>query len=376
MQAAFNAQSENVNIEYIALGDNWQPLFQSTLRNSLIGDAPDITHQLLNYSRSLVENDVARPIDGIPGGDDLISSLGVSSALLEAATAGDQVYAVPFGLTIPVVFYNMSLLEQAGWQPDRAPQTWEEINEAAAMVAALGGSVNGGFFEFEASNNWMFQNVLTGLGGSIQDEDGSIGFDGELGVEAMNIISDFAQAANTVAMTRNQARQAFNAGAMGILFRSASGIPSIMEAASANGFDLEVGAFPILAGEGALSAVSHGVFVLTEDPVRQEAALDYLEWAYGPEGQALQAEYAGYLPANADALSNSELFANYTQSNPFAVSLVTSLSGAGDWYTYPVNNTGEIFDAQIEVVRDVVTGNTDPAAAIERMAAETQAYLD
>ncbi|ATU95244.1 extracellular solute-binding protein [Phyllobacterium zundukense] len=375
MQAAFNGSHKDVQIEYVSGGDNWQPLFQSTLRDSLVGQLPDVTHQLINYTGLYSEKGIVQPIDTIPGGQDFIASSGVSRALVEAATANDHVYAVPYGLTVPAVFYNMSLLKKAGWDQDHVPQSWEEIIDAAAKVSALGGNISGGYFEFEASNNWMYQNVLSGLGGSMQGENGTVGFDSELGVEAMSIIGNFAKAANTVAMTRDQARQAFNAGTVGILLRSASGIPSIMKAAQANNFKLEVGPFPVTAGKGKLSAVSHGMFILTDDPARQKAALQYIEWAYGPEAQALEAEYAGYLPANSKALNESELFADYLKSNPYVRSLTASLSDAGDWYTYQVDNTDQIFDAQIEIVRRVVTGKTDPAAAVAEMSAETEKLL-
>ncbi|MDW9527910.1 extracellular solute-binding protein [Sinorhizobium meliloti] len=375
MQASFNATHDDVQIEYVASGDNWQPLFQSTLRDLLVGQLPDITHQLINYTGLFTAKSIAQPIDAIPGGQVFISSSGVSSALVEAASVNGHVYAVPYGLTIPVVLYNMSLLKKAGWEQERPPQTWEEIIDAAAKVAALGGNINGGYLEFEASNNWMYQNVLTGIGGSMGDKDSAIGFDNVTGVKAMTIIRDFAKAANTSAMTKNQARQAFNAGTMGILFRSASGIPSVMEAAQANNFQLEIGSFPVVSGKGKLSAVSHGMFVLTKDPVRQKAALRYLEWAYGPEGQALQTQYAGYLPANSKAFDESGLFADYSKSNPYARNLTASLSNAGDWHTYPVDNTDQIFDAQIEVVRGVITGKTDPAAAVAEMSTVTQKFL-
>lgn len=375
MRAGFNAAHKDVQIEYVAAGDNWQPLIQSTLRDSLVGQLPDVTHQLINYAGLYSEKRLAQPIDTIPGGPDFIASSGISGALVEAATENDHVYAAPYGLTVPVVFYNMSLLKKAGWNLDRAPQTWTEITDAATKVSALGGNINGGYLEFEASNNFMYQNVLTGLGGSMADKDSVIGFDNETGVEAMTIIRDFAKAANTSAMTTNQARQAFNAGTMGILFRSASGIPSVMEAAQANSFQLEIGSFPVVSGKGKLSAVSHGMFILTKDPIRQKAALQYLEWAYGPEGQALEAEYAGYFPANSKALNESELFADYIKSNPHVRNLAASLSDAGDWYTYPVDNTDQIFDAQIEVVRRVITGKTDPAAAVAQMSAETEKLL-
>ncbi|MET4483667.1 extracellular solute-binding protein [Bradyrhizobium sp. F1.13.3] len=373
MRAGFNGAQTGIQIDYVARGDNWQPLFQATLRDSLIGQLPDVTHQLINYTRLYSEKRIAQPIDGIPEGQGFVSSSGISNALIQAASANGRVYAVPYGLTIPIVFYNMSLLEKAGWKQDRPPQTWEEIIDAAAKVSALAGNINGGYLEFEASNNWMFQNVLTGLGGCMQDESGGIGFDNQLGIEAMRIIGDFAKAANTVAMTRNQARQAFNAGTMGVLIRTASGIPSIMKAAQSNNFRFDVGAFPVLAGKGKLSAVSHGIFVLTKDPARQKAALQYIKWACGPEGQAPEAEYAGYLPANSKALNDSD--SNYSKSNPYVGKLAKSLSEAADWYTYPVANTDQIFDAQIEVVRRVVTGKADAASAIAMMSAETRKLL-
>ena len=376
MQTRFNQSHKGIKINYILGGKgNWGPLFQSTMRDAMIESLPDLTHQMLSYTGVLVKQGIVQPIDTIPGGKAFLTSADISAALLRAATVSGHTYAVPFGMTIPVIYYNMSLLKQAGWPLDRAPETWEEINDAAAKVAALGSHINGGFFEFEASNNWMYQNVLTSLGGSMHGHNTPIGFNTDTGIKAMTIIRDFAKAANTVAMTRSQARQAFNAGTMGVLFRSASGIPSIMKAAETNGFTLQVGAFPRDEGRGRLSAASHGAFIFTESPDRQKAALEYLKWAYGPEGQSIQASYAGYLPANTGAVGKSDLFTDYLNSNPYVRSLVDSAGNAGDWYTYPVKNTEQIFHEQIEAVRSVIMGQASPEKAIAEMAEKTRKLL-
>lgn len=374
MEEGFNSKHTDVKIEYVAVGDNWEPQFQSTLRSGIINQLPDISHQLLSYSNILASRGIAQPLNQMEGGGSFLASLGVADTLMKAGAANGNAYAVPFGLTIPVIYYNMDLLRKAGWSSPTPPKTWEEINKVAANIATLGGNTNGGYIEYQASKNWMFQSALNSIGGAMGSDGSPLGFDASLGVKAMQIIADFARAAGTVTMTRDQARQAFSAGTLGVLFRSASGIPAAMEAAKTNQYELGISAFPLGDG-GFVSANSHGIYIFTTDAARQRAALEYIKWACAPEGQAIQAEYAGYFPANTTALEESALFSNYFVANPFARDLVGSLAAARDWYSYPVENSDQIFDAQIDIVRRVVVGQLTPKDAIAEMSVETQRLM-
>lgn len=174
-------------------------------------------------------------------------------------------------------------------------------------------------------------------------------------------------------MSQEQARQAFNAGAMGVLIRSASGLESVSQAIRGN-FELAVGSFPIAAEKGHLVGGANGVVVFTAHPDRQAAVREYIRFLVGPEGQSILAKQTGYVPVSPDAVQNVEFFGTYYDENPLKRSLLAGIATTSDWYSFPKNSL-RIFKVIVEEMRKVVTQQVEPEVALATMAAETRRLM-
>ncbi|NLN28128.1 MAG: ABC transporter substrate-binding protein [Firmicutes bacterium] len=53
---------------------------------------------------------------------------------LEAVTLDDKIYGLPFNLDTRVLFYNRALFREAGLDPDRPPQTWDDLRHTASRL--------------------------------------------------------------------------------------------------------------------------------------------------------------------------------------------------------------------------------------------------
>ncbi|WP_321896914.1 extracellular solute-binding protein [Burkholderia cepacia] len=371
---AFHADHQDVQAKFVADGDNWDPLLQNTLRESIVGALPDITWQSLTYAPILAKRGIAQPLNEVAGGAGAVESLGISRALIDTTAVGGKVFALPFGTTIPVVYYNMDLLRRAGYRKSTLPTTWDELIETGKRVAGLGGHVNGGYIEYSATNAWMFQNLLSSFGGRMMNPaQTQITFDGKEGLEALQILSRFAQV-NNVDMTTDQSRQSFNAGVSGIQIRSASGISSAAKAAAGR-FELQVGEFPLSSPGGRLVGAGHGFFMFAKDPRRQKASWELIRFAAQTKGQAILAQYTGYLPVNLLSLNDPEFLRQYFQANPYHKSIIKSLAVTGDQFSFPTANNVKIAQMMSEEMRKVITGSRKPNEALAAMATQTRAML-
>lgn len=359
-------------VEAVVGGDNWSPLLQTTLRQGLVGDLPDLSHQSLTFTRLLHRNGLVQPLDPLFGGRVGLSALGIAGPMLEPIAG--HVYAVPFGTTVPVVYYNRDLMRQAGVAGEGLPETWPGIFEVVRKVAALGGSTIGGYIEYTADNGWMFQNLVAATGGRlVTPDDSDIAFDDPVGLEALRVFQRFGAASGGADMSLGQARQAFNAGTMGVLIRSASGIASVGKAADGS-FTLDIGSFPVPSPDGRLVGAGHGLVIFAEDPERQRAASEYLKFAVGPEGQSILAGMTGYLPINQVAFQDPQRAAAYFEANPYHRPLIDRLSITSDWYTFP-NNSTKIFDGWIDEVRAVILQRQSPEQALDAMAGQARRLM-
>lgn len=80
--------------------------------------------------------------------------------------------APPYGISVPVLFYNKTILEAAGIDIEsEAPKTWDELYDLAER-AQKNGNVNNSssFYGFEVSDApWLFKSMLNQNGNGIID---------------------------------------------------------------------------------------------------------------------------------------------------------------------------------------------------------------
>ncbi|MBP1299812.1 extracellular solute-binding protein [Bradyrhizobium elkanii] len=367
--------ANDVTLDFIPKGDNWDPLLQTTLRDGLINDLPDATWQLLTYAPLLARRGYAQPFDPIVGGSVAFTELGLSSAPIEAVSTAGSVYAIPFGTTIPVVYYNADLLKRVGYTSATAPTTWDEIIGLGVRIAALDRTISGGFFEYDASNAWMFQNLVATFGGRMMKPDLSdIAFDTSEGLRSLEVLWRFG-ATSTVNMTREQARQAFDGGACGILIRSASGITSVAHTAKGR-FELKIGQLPLPAANGRLVGAGHGFMMFTKDRERQKALWTFSRFAASPEGQMILARRTGFMPVNILALRDAAFLKQYLALNPHHSAIVDQLANTTDLFSFPTNNAVRITDMMVEVMRQVVLHQAKPETALAIMVEQTRKLLN
>ncbi|MET4483673.1 extracellular solute-binding protein [Bradyrhizobium sp. F1.13.3] len=369
----FSGKHPETQVEFIANGDNWDPLLQSTFRGALVGDLPDGTWQSLTYARILAKRGISQPLDKVSGDVEKLATMGLSRPLIDATLVDGKNYSLPFGTTIPVVYYNMNLLKRAGFSDAELPKAWDEIVEIGKKVASLGGNVNGGYIEYTSGNAWMFQNILGTLGGRMMNpEQTDIAFDGPEGLQTLEILAKFGQ--TNFDVTLDQARQAFNSGISGVHIRTASGINSVAKAASGQ-FELQVGQLPLPNPNGRLIGAGHGFFMFAKDPVRQKRVWDFISFAAGADGQAILAKHTGYLPINMITLNDPKFLERYFAANPYHRSVVERLPITGDQFSFPTDNTVKIVDMMADEMRKVVTRRSEPKRALAAMAQQTRKLL-
>ena len=185
----FEAEHPDITVEIISLP--WEQSFERLLTMTQGGEAPDVvempdkwialygaTDQLLNLETY---------IDGWEYGSEL------SPRALEAGSLyQNELLEIPYGFYIRALFYNTSILEEAGVTP---PTTLEEFMSVAEAVTnpaegVYGYCLRGARGGFD-SLNWL----MTGMSGSADwfGTDGSSTFTGEGAVAGMQMFADLYQ---------------------------------------------------------------------------------------------------------------------------------------------------------------------------------------
>jgi len=85
------------------------------LREAVADKLPDVTFQGLNRQAMLVEKGIAKSLESFIAKEKDLTKEGYHKAMLDHGTFGGEVYGLPFAVSLPVGYFNMSCSILAGW---------------------------------------------------------------------------------------------------------------------------------------------------------------------------------------------------------------------------------------------------------------------
>jgi multiple sugar transport system substrate-binding protein len=345
---------------------------QIVLRGAITDDLPDVAFHGHSNLPVLVERGVLRPLDPFIAGEGGWEQ-SFPPAMQAVGRVAGRTYAVPFTLSVPVVYFNAALTRAAGADPEALPRTWPEITALGGRIAAPSGGI---FFTTNSQGSWTFMALIQSLGGAILTPDGrDIAFDSAAGLEALEIIAAIGRARGGEDLTQAQARASFSAGALGIMVDSSNRIAINQSELAAAGAALRAAAFPLKPGVDAkLPPSGASATISARDPARQAAAWDYIKVALGPEIQSLMLERSGFLPANAIAV-RGEAMARAFAANPNFRAAADRLPDLTFWTAFPGEQALRIHRVIADQLQALVTLQIAPRAALAVIARETRALL-
>lgn len=143
-------QKENPDIEVKLQQLSWDYGFDKIVLSVAANNSPDVcelgTDWVPKFSSSGVLLDLT----------DEMADIKDKYFLWEAVTYKDRLYGAPWLAGTRVLFYNRELFFKAGLNPDKAPETWEELLSAAKKIKELGPDIYGfGIFAAEPYAPWQ-----------------------------------------------------------------------------------------------------------------------------------------------------------------------------------------------------------------------------
>jgi multiple sugar transport system substrate-binding protein len=345
------------------------------------GNQPDIITGSFGYMPAKYASlDALIPLEDLPGAQELF-------ARLDERTVHQDLghnYYVPLGVDITMMIYNKELFQEAGLDPEKPPQTWDEFLAAAEKIDALparadGSDVKGTVFWNEALTfgGWYWnllqpiylngnQNqcaLLNRLGSDIvfdQPECNLAGF------------FDFAKKAQQFApptMEKN-----FFSRTIGMWPQYGySWEPNLKTAAERPmeiGNDVAVAPVPVpKAGDTSYTTLGgRPLMIMRTTPERQALAWEFVKFLMEDENNLQFIKELGYLPS-VKSLQGDPYF-----SEPARKPFVDMLPNAV--YPQPLANFDAVANSLLGVYQQtVVEGKTTPEQAVPMAAEQARAAL-
>jgi multiple sugar transport system substrate-binding protein len=375
LRDAFAKVRPDIKLTFRAAYKDYEDATQRVLREAVTGDVPDITFQGLNRVRVLADKNIAVPLDPFIKMEKNVEAAGFHKGMFDAATVNGKVYGLPFAISLPIVYYNLDLVQKAGGDIHNLPKTWDEVIALAKKIKATGQDVHGISFEWSITGNWLWQTeVLVNGGAMLNDDESKVAFDGAAGKAAIKAIARLVTEAQSPNLSGADMRTAFAAGKVGMLITSTAYLNSLAKQIGDN-FRLKTDIYPNLKpGTSRLPPGGNVGIITARTTERQKAAWDVLKFWTGPQGGAIVVETTGYMAPNT---KSAEILKGFYDKNPNQLTAVSLLPYMASWYAFPGNNGLKVTDVIKDHLQTIMDAKraAEPENVLASMTSDVQALL-
>jgi len=300
-----------INSVYVGGYDDIYKAVQTQISGG--GTGPDVAIFLAADLYSLIDNDYIVPmtdfIKNTPDGDKYVEDF--YPAFLANATDAGTLWAMPFQRSTPVLYYNKDMFKEAGLDPEKAPETWQDMLDYAKKLTKADGSRWGLMIPSDGFPYWLFQGFAISNGQNIVgDEANKVYFNTPSTVEALQFFVDLANKDGVMPkgiIKWGDTPTAFKAGQVAMIYHTTGSLTNILANAK---FNVGVGFLPKgKAGYGAPTGGGNLYILKNASPEKQAAAWKWIQFLTSPEKQADWTVNTGYIATRksaweVDALKN------------------------------------------------------------------------
>ncbi|WP_201746304.1 extracellular solute-binding protein [Veronia nyctiphanis] len=281
----FEADHPEIKVKFRAVYDSYEDGTNTVLRESLSGNLPDVTMQGLNRQANLVEKGIAQSLEPFIAKEAQFEKDGYHEAMLSLGTFDNQVYGLPFSVSLPVGYYNMDLMKKANI--NKMPETWEEVVGACRSLRQAGVK-NPVFWGWNITGNWFIQSMLWSQDMPII-QDKKLNIDNPQGLTALKTIRSIFRDCEMKNLSWKDALASFSAGEIAMMYWSTSALGAIERAKG--DFVLKTHEFPgIKTAPLGLPAGGNSAMMVSQskDPERREAAWTFIKYITSGQVRALR----------------------------------------------------------------------------------------
>jgi sn-glycerol 3-phosphate transport system substrate-binding protein len=386
---AFNRDQDKVRVNAVFQGTYRETI--TRFRASAQGGArPDLVQIEDAGLQTMIDSGTVLPVQACVDADDydLTDNLELALAYF---SVDRTLYALPFNISSPILYYNKVAFEDAGLDPDAPPKTFAEVREASQQIVR-NTDVEVGVALL--AQPWFFEQWLA-TGGDLfmNNENGraeradAAAFDTEGGREIFEwmdgMVDDgLASFIGTDSDTPDGLLAVGNENAAMTVYTSAAlgTITTILESGSFANVELGVG--PLYGFEdpdGGVTPGGAGLYIVNSDDDEKLAATwEFLKYLNTPRAQAIWAEGTGYIPAGEKA-AESPLIQDLWADNPgYKVAYDQLLRSPTNFATAGAlfGNYQAVRDAVAGGVERMITSGTPPDEALADAASEAADALE
>jgi sn-glycerol 3-phosphate transport system substrate-binding protein len=381
--ADFEKENPGIKIDAIYAGT-----YQDTLVKALTafksGEPPDIAVLLSTDMFTLIDEDAITPFDDLlKTSADKLWAQSFYPAFMENSQTGGQTtsglktWGIPFQRSTIVMFWNKDAFREAGLDPDKAPDTWDELVADGQKLTKRDGAGNVSQWAVEIPSTafpyWLFQGLTTANQGRLMNQTGTqTYFDTPGVIGALQFWVDLSQKDKIQppgTIEWGTTPKDFFERKTAIMWTSTGNLSNVRANAP---FRFGVAMLPAHAGRGSPTGGGNFYFFKKMADEQRDAAFKFVKWMTTPERAADWGIRTGYVAVRPDAWDTPAMQKYVAEFPPAAV--------ARDQLKYAVaelstHDNQRVTKALNDGIQAALTGTKTPEQAMKDAQAEAVRIL-
>lgn len=343
--AAYNASQDRVEVVLQNQG-GYLPTIDEYFQSSA-GSRPELVMFPEYAMQQAIDSDTLIPVGSCIEAAGFDTSPFQPAILQAYATSGVQ-WGMPFNVSNPILYYNRKMFEAAGLDPDRPPQSLDDVRAySRALVdsgaAAYGIAIDSGL---DSGGGWFLEQWLANAGQPFADHDNGrsgtateVYFDGEVGVELLTFLQQLVDdglayyAGDNAGGSDNFFKLADPVEPAAMTIGTSAALGTVVNALGGGlieGFtkdDLGIGPLPGPSGTPSAIVGGAALYVVADrGDAEAAAAWDFITYVTSAEVQSQWSVDTGYLPIRDEALEIDPLAATVAADPRYRVAYDQLLS--------------------------------------------------
>jgi sn-glycerol 3-phosphate transport system substrate-binding protein len=385
--AAYNASQHDVHVTLVQFA-NYQDLLTKYLAGLSTKDLPDLFHPEDTTVQRMIDSQSVMPVQACVDADHY--SL---AKLLPRATAyfsfKGVLYGMPWSLSNPILWYNKTAFIKAGLDPNKPPQTLEQVKEYSQKIVASGAAKHGIALRVEP---YIFEFLSAKSGGTlVNNANGrsaratAATLETPVATQIWSWWNDMVHsglALNTGGAVGNIDHMLAVGNGQAAMTMEASGVlgtvKQVLEEGQYKTVRIGTAPLPSINGGGGVPVGDGSLWIpKASSPAKRAAAWQFIKYLAAPEQQASLAVEGGFAPIRADATTVPVLAKKWAAEPIFRVSYDQLTTGAEDASTAGslIGDYQGVRDAIKDGMLSMLTGGLSPAAALQKAQREADAAI-
>jgi sn-glycerol 3-phosphate transport system substrate-binding protein len=304
--ADFEKDNPDITIKAVYAGT-----YDDTLVKALTalksGAPPDVAVLLSTDMFTLIDQDAIAPFDDLLKTDaDKAWMKSFYPAFMENSRTGDAIWGIPFQRSTIVMYWNKDAFKAAGLDPDKAPDTWDELVAVSQKLVKrdAAGHVSQWAIEIPSgtSPHWLLQGLTLANNVRLVNQAGTqTYFDAPGVIDALQFWVDLTRKEKvepTGTIDWGATPKDFLERQTAIMWTSTGNLTYVR--ANVN-FPFGVGMMPSHLGRGSPTGGGNLYVFKTKSDEKREAAFKFVKWLTTPERAADWGIATGYIAVRPDA---------------------------------------------------------------------------